>query len=53
MNKRWLDGGGPLVKGRRCIGNSLCVGPDGTEFARLPHGVDGDVFRAVDVPLPG
>jgi hypothetical protein len=29
------------------------VGPDGTVVARLPYGIDADVFRAVDVPLAG
>jgi predicted amidohydrolase len=50
-NVGWMEAG--PWKGRRCIGSSLCVGPDGAVIARLPYGVDADVFRAVDVPLAG
>ncbi|MEX0887167.1 MAG: carbon-nitrogen hydrolase family protein [Phycisphaeraceae bacterium] len=31
-------------KGRRCIGNSIVIGPDGEELLTGPHGEDADVL---------
>lgn len=44
---------GPVVggawAGRRCIGNSLAFGPDGTEVLRGPYGEDAETVLYLDV----
>lgn len=44
----WL-GSGPW-KGRRCIGNSLAMGPGGRILAWGPHGVDAQELIVVSIP---
>lgn len=43
----WLTGG--PWKGRKCIGNSLAVGPGGRILAVAPYGVDAECLTVVDV----
>ena len=43
----WILGG--AWKGRKCIGNSLLVGPDGSEAVRCPYGHDAEAFVVTDV----
>ncbi len=47
----WLTGG-PWA-GRKCIGCSLLVGPDGTQVQMGPYGVDASVILYADIrPVP-
>lgn len=43
----WIAGG--AWKGRKCIGNSLLVGPDGAEALRCPYGHDAEAVVVTDV----
>jgi predicted amidohydrolase len=43
----WLAGG--PWKGRKCIGNSMAVGPGGNILAVAPYGVDAECLTVVDV----
>jgi predicted amidohydrolase len=43
----WLTGG--PWKGRKCIGNSLAVGPGGRTLAVGPYGVDAEALTVVEV----
>jgi hypothetical protein len=43
----WLTGG--PWKGRKCIGNSLAVGPGGRTLAVGPYGVDAEDLTIVEV----
>lgn len=43
----WLTGG--PWKGRKCIGNSLAVGPGGRTLATGPYGVDAEALTVVEV----
>lgn len=45
----WLNAG--PWQGRKCIGNSLAVGPGGRVLARGPYGVDAEALAAVEVEL--
>jgi len=47
-NVGWLDAG--PWKGRKCIGRSLAMGPDGKVLARGPYGVDAEALLTVDLP---
>jgi predicted amidohydrolase len=44
---------GPITagpwRGRKCIGNSLVIGKDGTELARGPYGENADTLLVVEV----
>lgn len=44
---------GPITagpwQGRKCIGNSLLIGPDGSELARGPYGENAEALLLVDV----
>jgi predicted amidohydrolase len=42
----WLTGG--PWKGRKCIGNSLAVGPGGKVLAMAPYGVDAECLTVVE-----
>ncbi|MEI6355793.1 MAG: carbon-nitrogen hydrolase family protein [Verrucomicrobiota bacterium] len=42
--------GGPWI-GRRCIGNSLLVGPDGEPALTGPYGADAEALLLADLPL--
>lgn len=46
---------GPMTsgpwKGRKCIGCSLAVGPDGLQLAQGPYGEDAEDLIVVDVPV--
>lgn len=42
--------GGPWT-GRRCIGNSMLVGPDGEPALTGPYGADAEALLLADVPL--
>ncbi|MFB3827669.1 MAG: carbon-nitrogen hydrolase family protein [Bryobacteraceae bacterium] len=48
-NVGWLRGG-PWA-GRKCIGCSLAVGPDGEVLARGPYGEGAEALVCVDAPL--
>ncbi len=48
-NVGWLDDG--PWKGRKCIGCSLVVGPEGREVWRGPYGADADVILYTDIDL--
>jgi predicted amidohydrolase len=45
---------GPITegpwRGRKCIGNSLVVGPSGEELARGPYGENADALMLIDLP---
>jgi len=43
----WLTGG--PWKGRKCIGNSMAVGPGGRILAVAPYGVDAECLMVVEV----
>jgi predicted amidohydrolase len=43
----WLTGG--PWKGRKCIGNSIAVGPGGRVLATCPYGVDAESLTVVEV----
>src|SRR6266850_3160610 len=43
----WLTGG--PWKGRKCIGNSIAVGPGGQVLAMGPYGVDAESLTVVEV----
>lgn len=45
-----LIAGGPW-QGRKCIGCSLAVGPDGQEVVQGPYGIDAETILLVDVKL--
>ncbi len=56
----WIAGAsnvGPITAGawagRKCIGCSLVVGPDGEVVAHGPYGEDGDTLLTVDVAMSG
>ncbi len=48
-NVGWLTEG--PWKGRKCIGSSLVVGPDGKQKLKGPYGVDAQVLLYIDVRL--
>ena len=48
-NVGWLTDG--PWKGRKCIGCSLAVGPDGTILAQGPYGESAEILLTVEVPL--
>jgi predicted amidohydrolase len=43
----WLTGG--PWKGRKCVGNSMAVGPGGRILAVAPHGVDAECLTVVEL----
>jgi predicted amidohydrolase len=47
-NVGWITDG--PWRGRKCIGSSLVVGPDGAELARAPYGEDAEAILYVDLP---
>lgn len=49
-NVGWITDG--AWKGRRCIGCSLVMGPEGTPALRGPYGVDAEATLYVDIPQP-
>jgi hypothetical protein len=50
-NVGWITAG-PWA-GRKCIGCSLVVGPDGREVLQGPYGVEAETILSVDVtPVP-
>ncbi len=48
-NVGWITGG--PWDGRKCIGCSLLVGPDGKQVLMAPYGVDADTILYADVKL--
>ena len=48
-NVGWLDDG--PWRGRKCIGCSLVVGPDGQEVSSGPYGVDAETILYAEVKL--
>ena len=48
-NVGWITGG-PWA-GRKCIGCSLLVGPDGQQVLMGPYGVEADVILHADIQL--
>ena len=46
-NVGWMTGG--PWQGRKCIGNSLVIGPEGKEVLKGPYGVDAETILYVDV----
>lgn len=47
----WITGG--PWKGRKCVGCSLAIGPDGTEIFQGPYGPEAECILYVDVnPMP-
>jgi predicted amidohydrolase len=48
-NVGWLSGG--PWKGRKCIGCSMAMGPDGKLLALGPYGVDAEALVVVDAPV--
>lgn len=49
-NVGWMSAG-PWA-GRKCIGCSLAVGPDGEVLARGPYGEIAEALVAVEIPIP-
>lgn len=48
-NVGWIEAG-PWA-GKKCIGNSLALGPDGRELARAPYGVEEEALVTFRAPL--
>jgi len=50
-NVGWLHAG--VWKGRKCIGCSMAVGPDGRLLAQAPYGDAAESLTGVDVEISG